>query len=240
MGALHGWPGCLSLARGNAKVGLAEHRDEVDSRWNRANKPPPKRRRPHPTQRQKESATDSFVVDLADWLSSHLTTADQIEAIATRIGNDVTAELDGSFDASSRDARRKTLAESHFWCDMLAALATTLNAVQKQIDKTIDQVPKLVVSAIEPQTTIGQATVRLVAARTWDLVKNIEFVKAAIAALDLSEPLRAIRMLAVMICPAPERHEVVVKHCMNPLIGQHVSSVTKHRLEAALPEEWLT
>jgi hypothetical protein len=51
--------------------------------------------------------------------------------------------------------------------------------------------------------------------------------------------LRAIRMLAVMICPAPERHEAVVKHCMNPLIGQHVSSVTKQRLEAALPEEWL-
>ncbi|WP_020636636.1 hypothetical protein [Amycolatopsis alba] len=55
-----------------------------------------------------------------------------------------------------------------------------------------------------------------------------------------SEPIRATRMLAIMICPAPERHEAVVKHCVNPLLGEYVSNLTKQRLEAALPDTWLS
>ncbi len=180
------------------------------------------------------------MVDLADWLGRHLTTADQIEAIAKKISKDVVDELDLSFDASHRTARRRELAETHFWCSIFAGFAEVLNDVQKEIDKVVDQVPKLVVSAIDARSVTGQATVRLAVNRSWELVKELDFVKAALGTVDFSEPLRATRMLAVMICPAPERHEAVVKHCMNPLIGEHVSTMTKHRLEAALPDEWLT
>jgi hypothetical protein len=119
-------------------------------------------------------------------------------------------------------------------------LAKTLNEVQNEINEVIDLVPDLVISAISPRSAIGRATVRLAVDKTWEQIKNLDFVKAALGAFDLSEPLRAIRMLAVMIYPAPERHEAVVKQCMHPLIGEHVSTMTRNRLEAALPEEWLT
>lgn len=239
MGAQHGWPGCLEMARGTSEVSLGQRRDEVDHVWNHA-KPQSKRSGGRSTKVQKESATDSVVVDLADWLGHHLTTADQVQAIAEKISKEVVAELDGSFDASHRTRRRREIAQSHFWCDILAGMAEALNEVQKEINKVVDLVPNLVVSAIGPHSAIGQATVRLAVDKTWEQIKELDFVKAALGVADLSEPIRAIRMLAVMICPAPERHEAVVKHCVHPLVGEQVSTMTKHRLESALPDEWLT
>jgi hypothetical protein len=240
MGAQHGWPGCLDMARGTSKVSLAERRDEIDNSWKHASRSQPKRRRERPTKAQKESATDSVVVDLVDWLGHHLTTAEQVEAIAKEISEDVVAELDRSFDAADRTARGRELAKFHFWCDILAALAKTLDEVQEEINKVVDLVPNLVVSAINPQSPIGQVTVRLAVDKTWERIKDLDFVKATLGAFDLSEPLRAIRMLAVMTCPAPERHEAAAKFCMHPLIGEYVSTNTKQRLETALPQEWLT
>lgn len=149
-GTRHGWPGCLGMARGTTEVSLTKRRETVDSDWNFASKPPPRRRRSRPTKRQKESAMDSVVVDLAEWLASDSTTADQIESVATKISEEVVAELDRAFDADRREERRKVLAESHFWCDVLAGFAKELNDVQKEIDKIVDQVPKLVVSDSEP------------------------------------------------------------------------------------------
>lgn len=75
--------------------------------------------------------------------------------------------------------------------------------------------------------------------QTWEQIKDLEFVKNGLAAYDLSEPIRAARMLAIMICPAPERHENVVRNCVSPLVGESVSKLTKQRLQEALPEEWL-
>lgn len=235
-GTRHGWPGCLGMARGTTEISLTERRETVDSDWNFASKPPPRRRRSRPTKRQKESATDSVVIDLAEWLANHPTTADQIEAVAMKISEEVVAELDRAFDAARRAERRKVLAESHFWSDVLAGFAKTLNNAQKEIDKVVDQIPKLVVSALNPHPAIGRTTVELAVNQTWDQIKDLEFAKNGLAAYDLSEPIRATRMLAIMICPAPERHENVVKNCVNPLLGQIVSNLTKQRLQEALPE----
>jgi hypothetical protein len=227
------------MARGTTDVSLAQRREKVDGNWNRASRPPRKRPRPRPTKKQREAATDSIVVDLAEWLTGRRTVMSQIEAIATKIGEDVVRELDRSWDESHRAARRKMLAESHFWCDILAGLAKTLNDVQEEITKAFDQIPDLVVSAIDPHSAIGRATVKLAVDETWDQIKELDFIKAGLAAFDFSESVRAIRMLAIMICFAPEHHEAVVKYCVNPLFGECVSNMTKQRLKAALPEEWL-
>ncbi|MER6667095.1 hypothetical protein ABT256_21310 [Amycolatopsis japonica] len=180
------------------------------------------------------------MVDLAAWLARNPSTADQIEAVATKISEEVVAELDRAVDAAHRAERRKTLASSHFWCDILAGLAKTLNDIQKEIDDAINRIPRLVISGLSPETAIGKATVELAVEKTWDQVKELDFIKAAVNTYDLSEPIRATRMLAIMICPAPERHEAVVKNCVNPLLGGYVSNLTKQRLEAALPDTWLS
>lgn len=239
-GTRHGWPGCLGLARGTEKVSLAARRDEVDRNWNRFSEPPPKKQRSAPTKRMKEAATDSVAVDLAAWLARHPSAADQIEAIAAKISDEVVAELDRAVDAAHRAERRKKIAASHFWCDILAVLAKTLNEIQQEIDKVVDQIPRLVIAALAPATAIGKATAELAAEKTWEQVKDLDFIKAAVSTCDLSEPIRATRMLAIMICPAPELHEAVVKHCVNPLLGDCVSKLTEQRLEATLPGLWLS
>lgn len=238
-GARHGWPGCLDMARGRSEISLTEYRNRADKRWNRASKPPPKKPRRKPTKPQREAATDSAVGDIVDWLASHPTTAQQIEAIAEKLSTEVVAELDRAIGPARRQEQRKTFAAAHFWCDMLAALAKTLNEVQEEIDKLVGQVPKLVVSALEPQTAIGQATVKLAVNEAWNQIKEVDFVASSLRAYDLTEPLRATRMLAIMICPAPENHTAVRKHCLNPLAGECVNNVTKQRLKEALPGDWL-
>ncbi|WP_146174817.1 hypothetical protein [Umezawaea tangerina] len=179
------------------------------------------------------------MVELIEWLVRNPDAGDRIEAVAKKISNEVVAALDHSVDTAKRAERRKKLAASHFWCDILAGIAKTLNDIQEEIDKVIAQVPKLVISAINTSSTIGTATVELAVEKTWEQIKELDFVKTALQLHDLSEPVRAVRMLAIMICPAPERHEAVIKHCVKPLVGDQVHSLTKQRLETALPAAWL-
>lgn len=48
---------------------------------------------------------------MVDWLTQYPTVTDQIEAIANVLGKEVVKELDRSFDAAHRDARRRDLAD---------------------------------------------------------------------------------------------------------------------------------
>jgi hypothetical protein len=217
---------------------LADFRKRVHTAWN--TRPSTRRRRTKATKTEKTTATDSAVVDLIDWLTLHPAATDQIEAIAGVLGQQVIDELDKSFDVEHRDNRRRDLAD-HFWCDLLAALAAMLNEVQQRIE----EIPNLVTSAIikarnqhRKRSTISEHTVKLAVHEAWTRIKELPFVAALLP--DVEEPLRTIRMLAVMICPAPEDHGEVAKHCLHPLIGECVSDVTKQRLTQVLPEEWLT
>lgn len=74
----------------------------------------------------------------------------------------------------------------------------------------------------------------------WELIKQIPFVQSALTLPNVEKPLRATRMLAVMLCPAPERHREVVTYCLHPLTGEVFTPLTKQRVEQALPPDWLS
>jgi hypothetical protein len=222
---------------GTRRVGF---RATIDKSWNIASKPPPKRRRPRPTKKAQEAATDTALVDLVDWIAQHPTVTDQINAIANTLDKQVVAELDRSFDDAHRDDRRRALAD-HFWCDLLAALSQVLDEFQKQLDKIPDRVTSAVLAARRThgeRTPIADLTVKIAVQHAWKLIQKIPFVAAALPSVE--EPLRAIRILAVMICPAPEDHREVAKYCLHPLTGECVNNLTKQRLKEALPDDWLS
>jgi hypothetical protein len=49
---------------------------------------------------------------------------------------------------------------------------------------------------------------------------------------------RAVRILTLMMCPAPEKHEAVVRCALKPLGQPVVSELVQERLKAAMPD-WI-
>jgi hypothetical protein len=170
---------------------------------------------------------------------AHPVVADQIEAIANVLGQIVLKELDKSFDSRYRAERRLALLD-HFWCDLLAAFAHALAELRHQLDL----IPDFVASAIittrgdhGARSPISDAEIKTAVQCAWNLIKQIPFISKELSTVD--EPLRAIRMLAVMICPARERHREVAQYCLRPLTGEVMTAITRQRLTEALPSDWL-
>lgn len=90
------------------------------------------------------------------------------------------------------------------------------------------------------RSVTGDNAVKLAADQSWSMIQALPFVEAALAAWGSAEPLRVIRMLAVMICLCPEDHHEVVKYRLHPLMGECVENIAKQRLEQTLLEEWLS
>lgn len=228
-GTRHGWVGCVQAAQQPSGQLRHEVADRADRAWNNADRMK-RRSRGKPTRAEQAAATDTVIADLVEWMALHPTAAEQIDAIATALGDEVVVELDRSLEGDRRTRVGRLLAD-HAWCGMLAALAAILNEVQKQVD----QIPN-----ITADTLIMQMRKR--GTSSWIKERQVEiYLKIAWKSLQevlptVEQPRRAVRMLAVMICPAPERHDVVLKHCAHPLTGECVSTVTKHRLAQALPD----
>lgn len=186
------------------------------------------------------------------WLIEHPTHVEQIEWIANQIGETAEALL------KEYGLKYQRLAD-HLWCDILAAVAEalekTLNVADELIDITAesfaDQVCNLVLSGRNHKETnlpsgnqtllekiIGVMTPRrksldevIVRQATKMLVKKTFqriFLepRAAVEAFLLQ-----IRLLALSLCPAPEKHRTVWNSCAVPLIRAQIVSESLAEIE---------
>lgn len=177
-------------ARGETRTRSAAN---IDSKWNKAKRT----KRLKPSKAEREAATDSVVSDLVEWMALHPTVANQIDELASALGDDVVAELDRSLDGERRTRIGRLLAD-HAWCGMLATLAEILNEAKRHID----QIPGIAADALIAQMR-GPGTSSWVKERQVEIYLKIAW-KGLQEVLPTVEPApRAIRMLAVMICPAP-------------------------------------
>ncbi len=157
-----------------------------------------------------------------------------VEALAKGLGDEVVAELDKSFDETHRLERRRALAD-HFWCDLLAAFAHLI----AQVKQAVGSVPELAVETIldsrraDQRSVVGDLQVRLAVHAAWTIIEALPVFA------QVDQLLRVVRVLAVLICPAPENHRAVVIYCLDPLTGQLVTAETKDRLERVLPGGWM-
>lgn len=187
------------------------------------------------------AATDSAVADLVFWLAEHPTVTEQIKQIGDKLGDEVLRELDKSYHSDQRASRRRALA-NHFWCDLLAAFAYALAELKSPLDGIPAAVSKMINAARDrhgKRRTIDDTEVRLAVDEAWGQFQQVPFIKTARELVDVSDPLTAIQILAVLICPAPEDHEEVIHYGLHPLLNDHIDKVTKHRIEEAIPDDWL-
>ncbi|MGD9525310.1 MAG: hypothetical protein AB7V44_00825 [Pseudonocardia sp.] len=157
-----------------------------------------------------------------------------VETLGSAIAKSTLNAVDALFGPSKLPDARRQMAD-HFWCDLFAALA---EAIEKFND-TLESVPDCVVDIIlgsEKQarrSLITHEVVKLAVKKAWSPVEAA--IKASFQSEDV---LRALRILAVLACPAPEKHIAVRRHCLKPLGSEMLTEATKDRLEVIFPEEF--
>ncbi|MFB9474922.1 hypothetical protein [Nonomuraea salmonea] len=214
------------LARDPSPADRQQARDNSDRAWAEAQQKSPKSRR--------IAATDSATVDLVDWLSENPDTIDCIQEIGDILAGPVIQELDKRFGGSKpREIRRQL--NSHLWCDLLVAVA---EAIEK-LSKAMDRVPEYVTTVIlqsrkaEGRSVLLDALVGLAVRTAWEPIKSM------IHTTGIEEVQRGCRILAVLICPAPENHKAVQDGALLPLAKEGLLETSRERLEQVFPEDWV-
>ncbi|MEU4541718.1 hypothetical protein [Nonomuraea dietziae] len=143
-------------------------------------------------------------------------------------------ELDNRFGGSKpREARRQLT--SHFWCDLLVAFA---EAIEKY-SKAVAQIPEYVTTIImrsrkaDGRSPLLEALVGLAVRTAWEPIKSM------VCTTGVEELRRTCRILAVLICPAPEDHKAVQDGALLPLAKEGLLETSKERLEQVFPADWV-
>lgn len=133
------------------------------------------------------------------------------------------------------DSTRQAMAD-HFWCEILAQLAYAIDQGLSIIDNVPDRVSDLIIQRREKdkRPSLKEKVVKTAVRALWKRIQRL----ASLGLLAKSKTiLLAIRILAVLACKQPERHQTVVEYCIDPL-GRELLTKTKERLVAVL-NEWL-
>ena len=251
-GALHGWPSRLSYVRESDGRSRAAFRARADQRWADAHNGHTKRK---PSKRKKAAATDAAEADIVDWMAGELTsiaeardiTADEIgrgtpdqivQTFGDIVANKVANELEHHL--SSVSAGQRVNLTSHFWCDLLAAIACGMAKFKHELDKVPDYAIKAIIESRDSEgRAIDEFMIKLAVKTAWTAIKSLSLIPHQIDAT-----LRAIQMLAIFICPATEDHQEVIMCCVDPLAKSGFEAVikeeTKKKLMQVLPPGWLS
>ncbi|WP_405142649.1 hypothetical protein OG589_35365 [Sphaerisporangium sp. NBC_01403] len=219
------------MARDPSPASRQKARERTDSKW--ATIPPPKGRR-GPSRHRQEAATDSATVDLIDWLSENPSAIDLIQELGDLLTCTVIGELDKRFGGNKPRESRRRLTD-HFWCDLLVTLAEGI----EKFAEALDQVPEYVADAIiksrrtDHRSSLVGGLVTLAVRTAWEPIKGIIYTSG------VEELQRTCRILAVLICPAPENHTAVQDGALLPLAKEGMLEISKERLAQVFPEDWV-
>lgn len=157
----------------------------------------------------------------------------QVKRLGEMLAEDLLPSVQQEMSDNTEFDQLKSAGLDHLWCDILAHLAhcidTGINAVEG--------VPSYLTTALAKSrhrrsSLLSEKLIELVANNLW--AKIIQLVPIV---GQLRELLPAIRVLAVMICKAPERHEEVTRYCLDPLVKE-LSQESLRSLVAVL-RDWL-
>ncbi|MEU7713153.1 hypothetical protein AB0B03_14470 [Micromonospora chalcea] len=199
----------------------------------------------------REVATDLARVDIADWLATappphaegeteaYPSPAEQVTALAEEMARGAWREITPELDRAAADARgvRRDLTH-HGWCDLFIAMARIIEATRSGFDSIPSQVKHMILrsplQAGRPNVT--EAVVGLIVDKAWRGFQVAAF--SGVPLLDLisnEEALRALRILAVFICPAPAQHPALRQHALTP-VGEDATKILTDRTRARLAE----
>ena len=157
-----------------------------------------------------------------------------LEKIADQIVDGALRDIADEFGGTIPNRVKVALAD-HFWCDLLAQLAHAIDMGLKQINSVPDRIADWVMKSREQSRWryLEDRVVRTAARSLWGKLKYVTFC----GMLNRATVLPLTRMLAILICKAPERHQAVVEYCVDPL-GKRLFAMIKEQLVKVLAD-WL-
>lgn len=130
---------------------------------------------------------------------------------------------------------RQAMAD-HFWCELLAQLAHEIDQGLSVADNVPDYVADRIIQCREKEKRdpVGDQIVKSAVRATWKRIQRL----STLGILAKSRAVRLIiRILAMLVCKQPERHQAVVQYCIDPFRKQLLMK-TKERLISVF-HEWL-
>lgn len=238
-GARHGWPGSLDMTAPGAREAREQARADADRTWRQASGPRGRRR----SYRRLGAAVDGAKAEAIDWLAQEAADAsvsDQqvvqqlVGQLGEYIAGHVVCELENVVRPEDEASYRLSLTK-HFWCDLLAATACSMSALR---EKAYAAPGRIVTAVMRSRSLDERPAVReyLVRAATDLTVEGISHLPGV---RTFDDALMTVRILAVFVCPAPERHQAVVTCCIEPMGKQVISEEIQRRLTEAMPPGWM-
>ncbi|WP_146247451.1 hypothetical protein [Micromonospora arborensis] len=203
------------------------------------------------TRRNQEITADLARVDIADWLAApsppsasedgepYPTPAEQVTALAEEMTRGAWRDIVTELDRATPDAISvKRDLTNHVWCDLFIGLVQAIEMTRRGFDSIPNKVKALILGsplqADRPHVT--EAVIGLIVDKAWHGIQTAAFAGAPL--LDLisnEEALRALRILAVFICPAPAQHPAVRQHALKPL-GEDATKILTDQTKTRLAE----
>jgi hypothetical protein len=243
-GSQHGWKGALALAKPENAPEREARRAASECEWNEASQSVPETRL---TRRKAAAAVASAKADVIEWLSNAATdppstepaaVSQVIEALGNVISIDVFDALCKALGASNNAMTRLELAKNHLFCSLPAALSCSMHKFTNNLDKLTRAIATSIVTYFIDSQQVNHSSF-ITDATAEVAVKGVgRLINTLAAAQHFDNLRRAIQILAIMMCPEPERHEEVVRCCIRPLSKPIISNVVQGRLEAAMPD-WM-
>lgn len=159
---------------------------------------------------------------------------DVVGELAKEISDDVADECEkhlSNGDPSSKKSR-------HLWCVVVAAICRVFDEVGDAAEKSIDILTEKTMKLLREDTPDSRTETAEVmdiyhqhtgVARAFKIneydwmgaliKKALKAVVAAIKSIGEETAMKYVRLIGAIICPDPERHPAVVKHCIWPLLN---------------------
>lgn len=214
-------------------------RSEADQNWRQANGPRTWKR----SYRRRGAAVDGAKADIIDWLvqgTADACVSDQqvIQQLVAELGDCIAGHVVGELEKIVRPEDRATYRLSlakHFWCDLLAATACRMSAFREQALAAPGRIAAAVMRSrsLDERPVVPEYLVRAATDLTVEGIRHLPGVRT------FGDALLAVRILAVFVCPAPERHQAVVTCCIEPMGKQVISEEIQRRLTEAMPPGWM-
>ncbi|UJW34053.1 hypothetical protein L3Q67_09955 [Saccharothrix sp. AJ9571] len=147
----------------------------------------------------------------------------------------IIGKIENELGRKISDKTRRAMAD-HFWCDILAHLAHTLDQAVTMVDKIPDHVADVVIKSRpnEKRPHVEDVIVKLAVKYVWTYLQKLILFGLTAKGKAL---VVTLRVLAILMCKQPDRHKAVIQYCVDPM-GQHLKDETKEKLKTTL-QDWL-
>jgi hypothetical protein len=239
-GSQHGWTGALTLIASEQASTRIANRAAAEQAWIKASSSRGAFRK------KAQAAVATTRADMIIWVADEVDTQPQTASedayhLVKDLGGLVSTKVFNAVCDSIAEKQNQVLielAENHFFCELLAATACVIQKVGDELNKLTNEVAeRLVMYMIGENEVRNRPLLTEVAAKA--LAKGIgNIVRSLSLVHGLESVQRAAQILAVLMCPAPDKHKEVITCCVKPLGEPIVSQLAQGMLKEALPD-WM-